>query len=523
MEKVITVIGGGATALAFLDSFINEKTKHPESEPATIYVIETQDYFGPGVAYNEDSATNILNTKAGYISAFSNKPGDFFDWLHAHPDLWEDRFPQYSATEESYAPRPLFGMYLQHSFSKVVKNATQKNIKVVQINAEATDISKVGNSYVTRTSCSLNITSDLVLMACGTIPNSKIESPATPGAVVSNPYPVCKLTKYVNKSHPIAIIGARLSAIDAIIALAEEGHEGEIHVYSRSGFFPSIRGTQGRFASKYLTNEFLDSYLAESPEITLNDIMSLVAKDLEYYYECNPSHVREEIAIPPVAPNTIEEFIEHELEMAKNPRGWQAVLYSTNAIIERLWIALRQEDKEEFLEKYFSTFMSYRVSIPRENGERILRYIKAGKVKFFSGDSRVSKEYGSMPKVAQTVNGEEVQRDYGYVIYATGSPKEPIKSDSKLIRNLISRGDIQPQQFGGIEIDTQTYQITSSTGAPHQGLYASGELTVGNFFFTSAMDIIVRHATKSAKSIFEQNFIEAEVHTEETQVSQANG
>ncbi len=523
MEKVITVVGGGATALSFLDSFITEKTNNPESQSATIYVIEKQDYFGPGVAYNEDSASNILNTKSGYISAFANKPGDFFDWLHSNPDLWEDRFPGYSATEDSYAPRPLFGMYLQHSFAKVVKNATQKNIKVVQINAEAVDVSKVGKSYVTKTSCSLNITSDLVLMACGTIPNSKIESPATLGSVVSNPYPVCKLTKYVKKEQPIAIIGARLSAIDAVVALVEEGHEGEIHVYSRSGFFPSIRGTQGRFATKYLNNEYLDTYLAENPVISLDDIITMVSKDLEYYFECNPDHEREEIPLPPKAPNSIEEFIEHELAMSKKPRGWQAVLYSTNAIIERLWIALKQEDKEKFLAEYFATFMSYRVSIPSENGERILNYIKSGQVKFFSGDSRISKEYGSMPVVAQSVDGEEVQREYGYIVYATGSPKDPMKSDSKLIRNLVSRGDVQPQQFGGIEIDTDTYQVTTSTGAIHEGLYASGELTVGNFFFTSAMDIIVRHAMKSAKSIFEQNFITSDQPSEELPISQANG
>lgn len=521
MEKVITIIGGGATALAFLDRFITE-SKDDIKNLATIYVLEKQEIFGPGVAYNEDSASNILNTKAGYISAFPSKPGDFFNWLHSNPDLWEDKFPNYIATEDSYAPRPLFGMYLQASFAQVVKQATQRNIKIVQLNAEAVDVSIVGNSYVTKTSCNLSITSDIVLMACGTIPNAKIESPATLGSVISNPYPVCKLTKYVKSEQPLAIIGARLSAIDAIIALVEGGHKGDIHVYSRSGFFPSIRGTQGRFASKYLTHAYLDEYLAKKPVISLNDIVTLVANDLEHYFECNPSHIREKIAIPPQAPNSIEEYLENEMKMANHPRGWQAVLYSTNAIIERLWMALKDEDKDTFLNEYFATFMSYRVSIPRENGQRILNYIKSGQVKFFSGDSRVSKEYGSMPVVTQTEGGLEINREYGYVIYATGSPKDPMKSDSKLIRNMMSKGSITPQPYGGIEIDTTTYQIIDTKGNVHEDLFASGELTVGNFFFTSAMDIITRHANKCAKEIFDKHFsLEAQLREQTPALNKA--
>lgn len=490
---VLTIIGGGSTALSFIYNYL-QMAAVENDVPTTIYLVEKRGVFGPGAAYTADSLSNILNTKTGYITPFHDRPGDFFNWLGANKDLWKTRFPDFVLEEQSYASRPLFGMYLQAKMAWIVKQALAKNVRIIQIDAEAKDVALVGNSYVTKTDCSLSLTSDYVFFFCGTLPAKPSDCASKSDRILSNPYPVSDLRYKIPSEAHVGIVGARLSCIDAVIGLIENGHRGKISIHSRSGYFPSVRGTQGRITPKLLTASHIDAWVSLKGKLKLRDIVQLVMQEISLISD----HVIHTAFQLPTPPSDLHAYLTDEIHLAQEARPWQAVLYSTNVIIDKLWFALDDEDKAEFLNKYFSAFMSYRVSIPVENAKKILSYLESGQLSFHAGDIDVSLSADDLPMISSKSNSDATPKTFDYLIEATGSPRSVHELDSDLIGNLLERGVAAPHKFGGIVVDPLTYQIVNTSGIANRSLYAIGELTTGTFFFTSALDINARHARNCA-------------------------
>lgn len=490
---VITIVGGGATTLSFLYNYLTLASAQ-DAPAITIYLVEKRGLFGPGVAYAPDVPSNILNTKTGFITPFYDRPGDFFTWLAANQSAWRRSFPDFSLEQDSYAPRPLFGMYLRNKMAWIVKQALMKNVRIIQIDAEVKDIVMVGTSYVTKTDCSLSLTSDYVFLCCGTLPAKPPDYAAAVNTILGSPYPIDELPHKIPDNARVGIVGARLSCIDAVIGLIENGHKGGITIHSRSGHFPSVRGTQGRITPKLLTASHIDAWVRLNGKLTLRDIVQLVMQEMSLLSD-NVVHAA--IPLPPSPPGNLETYLTKEIELAQEPRAWQAVLYSTNAIIDRLWAALDDTDKAEFLSEHFSAFMSYRVSIPEENARKILSYLKSGQLSFQAGAFTVSIGTDGKPLVTIDAMEECPPVAYDYVINATGSPRSVTELDSDLLASLLQRGTVIPHKFGGIAVDPETYQVIGASGR-NAHLYAMGELTTGTFFFTSAIDINARHARNCA-------------------------
>lgn len=491
---VITIIGGGSTSISFLYNYL-QLTCGENEVPTTIYLVEKRGVFGPGAAYCADNTSNILNTKTGYITPFHDRPGDFFEWLKSNEDLWTRRFPDFELNPDSYAPRALFGMYLQTKMAWLVKHALTKGVRIIQIDAEARDVTMVGNNYVTRTNCSLSLTSDYVFLFCGTLPAKQLAFADKCDRVLSTPYPISDLGYSIARDAKVAIAGARLSCIDAVIGLIEGGHTGHIAIHSRSGYFPSVRGTQGRITPSLLSASHIETLVRSKGKLRLADIVRLVREEISLISD---KEIHVNIPLPPPPPSDLKSFLTEEIALAQSPRVWQAVLYSTNGIIDLLWSALDDDDKSEVLNKYFSAFMSYRVSIPVENAKKILSYLESGQVSFNAGD--FDTHIAGDGKICVTLKEKPDSEPYvyDYMIAATGSPRSVELLDSDLVNNLLQRGTVVPHKLGGIAVDPKTYNVIGSSGEPNPSLFAVGELTTGEFFFTSALDINARHARNCA-------------------------
>jgi len=495
---VITIVGGGATSLAFLYNYIASVPADGHRE-TTVYLVEKRGVFGPGAAYARDVSSNILNTKTGFITPFHDRPGDFYNWLRENEWAWRRHFPAFDLHPDSYAPRPLFGMYLQAKMAWVVKHALTANVRIIQVDAEVIDIAMVGNSCVARTNCSLTLTSDHVFLACGTLPAKPDAFAGEAGRILPSPYPVAELPHKIAPDAHVGIVGARLSCIDAVIGLVESGHRGRIAIHSRSGYFPCVRGTQGRIVPKFLEQGNLEKLVREKGRLRLTDIVALVQQEIAH---ASGGELPRDMALPPAPPRDLAAYLAQEIELARAPRPWQAVLYSTNAIIDQLWLALRDSEKAMFLSDYFSAFMSYRVSIPTENATKLLRYLKSGQLTFHAGDFTIEADADGKPVIRM---GGQSTLEYDYLINATGSPRSTQRLESTLLSNLLLRGMAVEHPLGGIAVDRHSYEVVGRSAGKGR-LHAMGELTTGTFFFTSALDINARHArncaTAFAASVF---------------------
>jgi uncharacterized NAD(P)/FAD-binding protein YdhS len=311
--------------------------------------------------------------------------------------------------------------------------------------------------------------------------------------VLANPYPVSKLTHIIPTRASVGIIGARLSCIDAVIGLVEQGHQGPINIHSRSGYFPSVRGTQGRITPRVLTLEKLDALIKIKGKLNLTDILGMIQEEIIIQGGAKTSG---DFQLP-LPPKDLVSFLCEEIIKASGERIWQAVLYCTNPIIDRLWNSLNEDDMEHFMKRYLSLFMAYRVSIPVENAHKILRYLQSGQVRFLAGSFDISFEQSGKPVVnMHDQSGADIR--YDYIVYAIGNPRLVNNCHSALINNLLQRGIVSPHKFGGIVVDTDSYCVIDANGKINYQLRAIGELTAGAFFFTSALDISARHARTCA-------------------------
>lgn len=493
MDNIIGVIGGGAAAIAFLHNL----SKMKSNEMITVFLFEKNMSFGPGNAYSPmDLDSNILNTKAGYITVFKDKPGNFYRWYLENYANFEHRFPK-KYTEDDYVPRSLFGLYLKSAMWFSIKEASRNGIKVVPINANVIDI-ETGNGtekHILKTECNGEFHVNKVLLACGTMKRKIGDSERLGKNLFSDPYPISKLVTRVCKNDNVAIIGSRLSAIDSVIGLIENGHKGKVTLYSRSGFFPYVRGSQGRYECKHLTREILEQLMHRNGKLTLSDLLDLFKQELAVYKIENDDQ-DEEIIFPPKTIDNLGNFLSKEISLAEGSRGWQAILYNTNHLLGLIWASMQDGERNLFFTSLFAAAVAMRVSTPRENAEKLLGYFKEGKVDFVTGSAQVSE--GADNKFHITVG--EQSRHVDTVIYATGSPRKLAEADAPFINRLIEKGIAVEHPFGGIDVD-KNHSILNKKGSASQRFFAIGEIVSGKFLFTSALDIIISQGEACAHSI----------------------
>lgn len=493
----IGLVGGGAAAIGFINK-LAELNKDLKCK-TVIYLFDKSDDFGPGNAYlPNDLNSNLLNTKAGYITALRDRPGHFFKWYNENLEKIQYKYPKIYSSD-SYVPRALFGLYMKHTLNYVIKQALNSGINVVPINGEVINMEELSGKdkgcYELTTRCGIKLQTDYVVLACGTM---KFKGNDDILNVYYDPYPVRNLVNKIDKNQSVAIIGARLSAIDTVIGLIEGGHQGEISIISRSGHFPRVRGKQGRYNCKHLNAAAIKKLAQDSVNgITLIDLAYLFFTELNEF-RLTFDDQWESLSFPPEPINDFGAFLSQEIKLADKMRGWQAILYDTNSILGLVWDNMAPQERELFYQQYFSAAISMRVSIPVENAEKMLKFYQSGQLKFLVGDFSADKDPVTGSHI---LRGEHSEIAVDNIVWATGSPRDIKTSDSDFIKSMLSSGYVKNHPFGGIDTSPD-HNIICQAGKVYPKIFAIGELTNGRFLFTSALDIIASHSANCAESVF---------------------
>lgn len=166
--NVITVVGGGASSVSFIYAVLNGLGRHGCHSDVSIFLIDKQYQCGRGLAYSDDCSTNILNTRAEFISPFPDQSGHFYSWLLANREIWEDDFPGIELCPQAFLPRPLFGLYLAHMIQFLVKKAVELGCQLIPVHDEVLNLSfSHDRRVVVSTKGNLSFPSDHVVLSCG--------------------------------------------------------------------------------------------------------------------------------------------------------------------------------------------------------------------------------------------------------------------------------------------------------------------------------------------------------------------
>jgi uncharacterized NAD(P)/FAD-binding protein YdhS len=215
----VAIAGGGASGTLVAVHLLRGH------RPVHIDLIDPR-VAGRGLAYSTIWDDHLLNVPAVRMSAFGSDPGHFLDWLHANGKP--------AAQPDYFAPRKLFGTYLQDLLQTTIRTAAPGN-RFRQHFTEAIALSHDGLQARVALANGDRILVDKVILASGNpapralsgAPHGYFGSPWSPGALAA-----------IDPAREVLLIGSGLTAVDAFLALETQGHRGKIHMVSRRGKLP---------------------------------------------------------------------------------------------------------------------------------------------------------------------------------------------------------------------------------------------------------------------------------------------
>jgi uncharacterized NAD(P)/FAD-binding protein YdhS len=217
----IAIVGGGVSGSLTAYHLVQNAPN------ARVLVIEPKAALGLGLAYSTPSHEHLLNVPAGKISALPDQPQHFVDWLDANYE------PSFRADE--FAPRAIFGRYIQSLISEIAHG-------IEHVQSVVSSCSVVDGQAVLRMESGAALTVDAVVLATGNfdpapLPNISEEAAQSGGYCHSAWESATYKNLPVDAS--VALIGTGLTAVDVFLRLRELGHRGTITAISRHGVFPN--------------------------------------------------------------------------------------------------------------------------------------------------------------------------------------------------------------------------------------------------------------------------------------------
>ena len=276
----IVIVGGGAVGVSTAHHLVDELDRCSLHAAVDVTMLERSSIVGPGLAYSDDEPTNLLNTRAGSISVVYGERDHFYTWLQRSPEKWRDRYPTLRIEPRAFLPRSLFGLYLRDVHSQTVERARRLGVTFATLRDEAIDAVRIDDDVFIRTRAGTLLRSDFVHLCCGNLPSVAFPQFAGMCEYLNSPYPVRDLIQRIPSSSDVLIVGSRLSAIDATVALLQAGHRGRIRLVSRGGRLPSVRGDQDSFRLRGITPEIVRRTALERNGLNVDDVVDLVRTEL---------------------------------------------------------------------------------------------------------------------------------------------------------------------------------------------------------------------------------------------------
>jgi uncharacterized NAD(P)/FAD-binding protein YdhS len=499
-QCTVGIIGSGATGISLANQIVRTLPLGINLNGIRIVMFEGKGAHLGGNAYANDSSTNLMNTKCGAIDRGYGEGFGILEWAKKNQHKWRELVLDKQINEDTYVPRAVVGLYLTDLFSEAKKHASERGIQLDLVPEEVLDLDPINGGYILQTSGSKSWKCKYVYLALGHLESKTQKTYQEHERYYHNPYPINQLIHEIPKNASVGVIGTRLSAIDVALGLTASEHVGPITCISRGGRLPAVRAEYGTHEFKDIKREELKSILSKSStKLGLSDIISMLNKEI----------IRaegRELNLVEVMRKDLSAMVYYENEISLSTareRPWQAALYATNSNIDLLWHHLNDSDKKLFMSTWFSDWLLYRASIPRENAERILDLLKDDRLSIEGNSSGFS--YNSVKEKFEMhrTSGSPIEVDY--LVCATGSTADIENTTNTLVVNLLKKGIIRPHEHGGIDCCFVTGRVVPKTPKPEGrkecNIFALGPITSGVYFFTTALEIIERHSKERVSEL----------------------
>jgi uncharacterized NAD(P)/FAD-binding protein YdhS len=225
MPKV-AIAGGGASGILAAVHLLNSL------EFIRVHLFTAGCSTGGGIAYSASSDELLLNVAASCMSAWSERPDDFYLWLEQHhPGRY---------APSSFVPRRLFREYLQTSLEKEQFRGAADRLVIHPTWVRQVLPKKRG--FLIQANENDEVLVDAVVLCMGNCLSSE-SAKCGPGAVddpryLYNGWCCLNDSPSADAFKDVLVLGTGLTSVDVILRLRASGHRGKIVAMSRRGQWP---------------------------------------------------------------------------------------------------------------------------------------------------------------------------------------------------------------------------------------------------------------------------------------------
>lgn len=444
----LAIVGGGAAGVLVALHALRTATA-----ALHVVVFEPASALAQGIAYATPWPEHLLNVPAGRMSALPDAPDDFLDYL-----LQVDAFPGMprDAVAAEYAPRRCYAAYLQARLEQAqATSAAQLSVVHEAVTALQPGIAMQqltladGDTWQARQ----------VVLACG---NSMRPLPVT-GADALPPGKVVDAWDYdgvrlLAGDGDLAIIGSGLSMADSVVALANAGHRGRIHVLSRHALLPLPHAHGG-------TASFDPGPL---PGLPLRQALRALR-----------GHARDAVA---------------------QGLPWQSVMERIRPLGKALWQTLDAADQRRFLRHGVRHWDVHRHRIAEEVHVQLRDALADGRLQLHRVRLQGVVETESGLRLSALSHGAAVQWDLGALVNATGVETRAEGLRNPLLRQLLAEGIARPGPHGlGLDSQAAGDRLIDADGNADDAIGVLGSLRIGTLWESLAVPELRQQAEDAAR------------------------
>ena len=440
----IAIVGGGFSGTLAAIHLVRRLSGVP------IVLFEEAPEAGPGLAYGGHAAGQLLNTRAGVMSAFAESPDDFQRFAGA--ELGRE------VAADEFLPRPLYGAYLK----RLLEDARARYPRLEVRRERVVDLVASGETG----GATLWLKGGSTFEAAQVILATGNQDSAFRSSIWSeHATPVRDERAFdgLGADDSVMIIGSGLSMADVIAGLERRGHRGPVHVTSRHGLLP--HGYAPRSGVEPPALDFLpDSDLRRSVRLFRRTVAE---------HEAAGGHWRDLFdALRPVTPG--------------------------------LWLELSPRDRGRFL-RFISPFWEvHRHLCAPESRTMLDRWLADGRLTLHRG-TLVSVVRGGgrwTVELAARANGQPTRSlTVDRILDATGPARDLATIRQPLVANLLRRGFLTSDAHRLGAETLPDYRAVQRDGSPSPWLRVLGPMLRARYFEATSVGELRLHAAALATRI----------------------
>jgi hydroxyacylglutathione hydrolase len=435
--KTIAIIGGGVSGTLTAFHLIRQGT------PARVILIDQRPDFGLGLAYSTPSLRHLLNVPAGKISALPDQPDHFLNWLRRNHDR--------AATEKTFAPRAVFGRYIQSLLRET--SPLEREIATV------IDVRLQDSGAVLTLDSGCELRADLIVLATGNFdpaPLPGITKAASDSGLYRHNAWVPETYESLHPDAPVALIGTGLTAVDVVLRLRELGHRGKIIAVSRHGIFPNRH----------------DDYTPLSSS-----------------------------AIPSDTPATCVAYL-HALHAAiREGAEWRAAIDSLRETTNELWLRLPIEEKKRFRRHLQRRWEVVRHRMAPPIADVIESELRNGTLDIREGHLKTVDASPAGAYITLRAHDDIESFHADRVINCTGPSMNYRRIPSTLLQNLFKRGLVTSGPLGTGFQCSQDGAVIDADGHASETIFNLGPGRLGDLLESIAVPEIRQQAVELASTL----------------------